>query len=53
MVGGQPLFRQFQERLFGPVGLRQTLLPAPDDTSIPSPYSHGYTYGGNVVRAER
>jgi D-alanyl-D-alanine carboxypeptidase len=47
-VGGQPLARQFQDRLFGPVGLEQTSLPASDDTAIPSPYSHGYMYGGSL-----
>lgn len=30
-VGGRPLAEQFQERLFGPVGLTQTSLPAADD----------------------
>jgi CubicO group peptidase (beta-lactamase class C family) len=46
-VGGQPLRQQLAERLFGPVGLTQTSLPAADDTSIPAPYSHGYMYGGS------
>jgi D-alanyl-D-alanine carboxypeptidase len=46
-VGGRPLAQQFAERLFGPVGLRQTSLPAADDTSMPAPYSHGYMYGGS------
>ena len=46
-VGGRPLAQQFQERLFGPVGLTQTSLPAADDTSMPAPYSHGYMYGGS------
>ena len=46
-VGGQPLARQFAERLFAPAGLEQTSLPAADDTSIPPPYSHGYMYGGS------
>ncbi|MET0457034.1 MAG: serine hydrolase domain-containing protein [Mycobacterium sp.] len=46
-VGGRPLAQQFQDRLFGVAGLRQTSLPAIDDTSIPSPYSHGYMYGGS------
>jgi CubicO group peptidase (beta-lactamase class C family) len=46
-VGGQPLAQQFSDRLFGPVGLTQTSLPAADDTSIPAPYSHGYMYGGS------
>ena len=47
-VGGSPLAQQFQERLFGPVGLRQTSLPAIDDTAIPAPYSHGYMYGETI-----
>ena len=46
-VGGRPLAQQFQERLFGPLGLQQTSLPAADDNSIPAPYSHGYMYGGS------
>jgi D-alanyl-D-alanine carboxypeptidase len=46
-VGGRPLAQQFQERLFGPVGLTHTSLPAADDTSMPAPYSHGYMYGGS------
>lgn len=46
-AGGQPLSAQFQQRLFGPLGLRQTLLPAPTDTGMPAPYSHGYMYGGS------
>src|SRR4029079_2772514 len=44
-VGGRPLAQQFADRLFGPVGLTQTSLPAADDTSIPAPYSHGYNSG--------
>jgi D-alanyl-D-alanine carboxypeptidase len=46
-VGGAPLAQQFAERLFGPVGLRQTSLPATGDTAMPTPYSHGYMYGGS------
>jgi D-alanyl-D-alanine carboxypeptidase len=44
-VGGRPLAEQLQDRIFGPVGLDQTSLPALDDTAIPAPYSHGYMYG--------
>jgi D-alanyl-D-alanine carboxypeptidase len=46
-VGGRPLAQQFGDRLFGPVGLRQTSLPVADDTTIPAPFSHGYMYGGS------
>ena len=45
-AGGRPLAQQFQDRLFGPLGLTQTSLPAITDTAIPAPYSHGYMYGG-------
>jgi D-alanyl-D-alanine carboxypeptidase len=47
-VGGRPLAQQCQERLFGPVGLTHTSLPAADDISMPAPYSHGYMYGGSL-----
>ncbi len=47
-AGGRPLAEQFQDRLFGPIGLDQTSLPAIDDTAIPAPYSHGYMYGGSA-----
>jgi D-alanyl-D-alanine carboxypeptidase len=46
-VGGRPLAQQLADRLFGPIGLRQTSLPAANDTSMPAPYSHGYMYGGS------
>ena len=46
-VGGRPLAQQLQERLFGPLALAQTSLPAASDTSMPAPYSHGYMYGGS------
>jgi D-alanyl-D-alanine carboxypeptidase len=45
-AGGRPLSEQLHDRLFGPLALQQTLLPAPYDTAIPAPYSHGYMYGG-------
>jgi D-alanyl-D-alanine carboxypeptidase len=47
-VGGGPLAQQFRDRLFGPLGLQQTSLPAADDNSIPERYSHGYMYGGSA-----
>lgn len=46
-VGGKPLAAQFQDRLFGPLGMAQTSVPAIDDTAIPAPFSHGYMYGGS------
>ncbi|WP_411103989.1 serine hydrolase domain-containing protein [Streptomyces sp. cmx-4-9] len=47
-AGGRPLARQFQDRLFAPLGLGGTSLPAPDDVSLTDPYSHGYMYGGSA-----
>ncbi|MFF0130119.1 serine hydrolase domain-containing protein [Streptomyces mirabilis] len=41
-AGGRPLAQQFQDRLFGPLGLRRTSLPAADDNSLPDRFSHGY-----------
>jgi D-alanyl-D-alanine carboxypeptidase len=38
-----------QERLFGPLGMRHTALPASDDNTIPEPYTHGYGYGSIAV----
>ena len=46
-AGGRPLAELFQDKLFGPLGLDRTSLPAVDDTAIPAPYSHGYMYGGS------
>lgn len=46
-AGGRPLAQQFQDRLFGPLGLRRTSLPAADDSSLPDRFSHGYMYGGS------
>ncbi|MEO8602922.1 MAG: serine hydrolase domain-containing protein [bacterium] len=44
--GGKSLAAIFQERLFGPLGMNNTLLPASTSNVIPEPYSHGYLYGG-------
>jgi D-alanyl-D-alanine carboxypeptidase len=44
-VGRRPLARQFDSRLFEPLGLSHTTLPATDDAALPDPYSHGYMYG--------
>ncbi|WP_225884982.1 serine hydrolase domain-containing protein [Streptomyces sp. fd1-xmd] len=47
-AGGQPLERQFQERLIGPLALHGTFLPGIHDTTLPAPYAHGYMYGGTA-----
>jgi D-alanyl-D-alanine carboxypeptidase len=48
-VDGKPLARAMQDRLFGPLGLKETLLPAITVNTIPDPYSHGYLYGSSSV----
>src|SRR2546430_2256725 len=45
-IEGKPLASCFQDRLFGPLGLKETVLPAITSNTLPDPYSHGYLYGG-------
>ncbi len=42
-VAGVPLEELFEERLFGPMGMRATALPAAADVDLPDPFAHGYT----------
>jgi len=49
-IDGKPLASCFQDRLFGPLGLKETLLPASNSNTLPEPYSHGYLYGGCSFR---
>lgn len=44
---GAPLATIFQDRLFGPLGMKATLLPVSTSNAIPQPYAHGYLYGGS------
>ena len=46
---GKPLAQAMQDRLFGPLGMRHTLLPASVVNTIPDPYAHGYGYGSTSV----
>jgi D-alanyl-D-alanine carboxypeptidase len=45
---GKPLARIFQDRLFGPLGMNDTALPASTSNTLPDPYSHGYMYGSSL-----
>lgn len=47
-AGGHPLAQQFRDRLFAPLELVETSLPSAADLSLPTPYSHGYMYGGSA-----
>ena len=44
---GKPLAGIFQDRLFGPLGMNDTALPASTSNTLPDPYSHGYIYGSS------
>ena len=44
---GKPLARILQDRLFGPLGMKDTALPARTSNTLPEPYSHGYLYGSS------
>ena len=48
-VGGKPLAQAMQDRLFGPLRLQHTVLPASAVNTLPDPYSHGYLYGSASV----
>ena len=44
-VTGQTVPELFQERLFDPLGMDSTVMPALDDASMPAVYAHGYQFG--------
>lgn len=48
-VGRKPLAESMRERLFRPLQMQHTELPANAVNTIPEPYSHGYLYGSSSV----
>ena len=48
-VDGRPLATAMHDRLFRPLGMTSTMLPAATSNTIPKPYSHGYLYGSSSV----
>src|SRR5262247_1884408 len=48
-MDGRPLATAMQKRLFEPLGMQHTELPASTVNTIPEPYSHGYLYGSSSV----
>ena len=44
-VTGKTASELFQERLFDPLGMDATVMPTPDDASMPAVYAHGYQFG--------
>ena len=49
---GMSVSQAFQERIFTPLGLKNTLLPEATDSSIPSPHPQGYSFGSNTSTIE-
>jgi D-alanyl-D-alanine carboxypeptidase len=48
-VDRKPLAESMHERLFSPLHLQHTELPAAAVNTMPQPYSHGYLYGSSSV----
>jgi D-alanyl-D-alanine carboxypeptidase len=44
---GKPLATVFEDRLFRPLGMTNTMFPPAASSTIPAPFSHGYLYGGS------
>ncbi|MEW4563533.1 serine hydrolase domain-containing protein [Bremerella sp. JC770] len=42
-----PLEDAFEQRIFKPLKMTRTSLPAQDDNQMPSPFAHGYMFGTN------
>ena len=51
-VGGLPLATAFNERLFAPLGMKDTVFPETASNALPEPFSHGYMYGPSSVALE-
>jgi D-alanyl-D-alanine carboxypeptidase len=45
---GMPVAEAFQKRIFEPLGLKHTSMPAATDASLPTPHPQGYQFGTNV-----
>ena len=50
-ITGNSAGDEFRTRIFEPLGLEETLLPALDDPSIPEPHPRGYLWGTNESTA--
>jgi D-alanyl-D-alanine carboxypeptidase len=45
---GMSASEAFKQRIFEPLGLKNTSMPLPADASIPDPHPQGYSFGTNV-----
>ena len=48
-VDARPLAAAMKQRLFEPLAMRNTVLPASTSNTMPAPYSHGYLFGSSSV----
>ncbi|MGS0685527.1 serine hydrolase domain-containing protein [Nakamurella sp. GG22] len=46
-VDDKPIAAAFEDRLFEPLGLNDTVFPSTESNTIPDPFSHGYLYGSS------
>jgi D-alanyl-D-alanine carboxypeptidase len=49
---GETASEAFQERIFGPLRMRHSSLPEPNEWKIPGPHAQGYQFGTNVATIE-
>ena len=49
LEGGKPLAAIMRDRLFVPLGMKNTLFPDTASNAIPAPLARGYMYGNNVL----
>ncbi len=49
LEGGKPLAEIMRDRLFAPLGMKNTLFPDIASNAIPAPLARGYMYGNNVM----
>lgn len=48
-VDGKPLARILHDRLFAPLGMHDTVLPASGVKTMPEPFARGYGYGSSAT----
>lgn len=49
---GETASEAFQERIFGPLKMKHSSLPEPNEWKIPGPHAQGYQFGTNVATIE-
>lgn len=48
-IDRKPLDKILHDRIFAPLGLTRTLLPAKEDNLLPKPHAKGYMFTNNVI----